>query len=94
MISSLNQRTHLIKGLRNHINPGKLRKIVDSLWTSKLRYGLQLWATLRTEDTETKKNLVVEVQKAQNKLLRVLEKKRISDKIPVKSILESQKMLW
>ena len=58
-----------------------------------MRYGLQLWATVRTEDTETKKNLVVEVQKAQNKLLRVLEKKRISDKIPARSMLESQKML-
>ena len=41
----LNQQTHLIKQLRNHICKEKLRKIVDSLWTSKLRYGLQLWAT-------------------------------------------------
>ena len=92
-------RSDLISKPKNTLNqtttepPKKLRKIVDSLWTSKLRYGLQLWATVRTEDTETKKNLVVEVQKAQNKLLRVLEKKRISDKIPVKSMLESQKML-
>ena len=37
--------------------------------------------------------MVVEVQKEQNKLRRVLEKKRISDKIPIKSMLESQKML-
>ena len=58
-----------------------------------MRYGLQLWATVRTEDTETKKNLVVDVQKGQNKLLRVLEKKRISNKIPVRSMLESQEML-
>ena len=40
VISALNQRTHLIRRLRNHINPEKLRRIVDSLWTSKLRYGL------------------------------------------------------
>jgi hypothetical protein len=37
--------------------------------------------------------LVVDVQKGQNKLLRVLEKKRISNKIPVRSMLESQEML-
>ena len=33
LISSLNQRTHLIRRLRNHIGGEKLRKIVDSLWT-------------------------------------------------------------
>ena len=39
---------------------------MDSLWTSKLRYGLQLWATLRVEDTDLKKTLVTKVQKAKN----------------------------
>ena len=37
VISSLNQRTHLIKRLRNHIRKDKLKNIVDSLRTSKLR---------------------------------------------------------
>ena len=93
VISALNQRTHLIRRLRNHITPEKLRRIVDSLWTSKLRYGLQLWATVRMEDMDSRKSIIVEVQKAQNKLLRVLERKRISDKTPVKEMLDNQKML-
>ena len=76
VISALNQRTHLIRRLRNHINPEKLRRIVDSLWTSKLRYGLQLWATVRKEDMDSRKSIIVEVQKEQNKLLRVLERKK------------------
>ena len=33
LIASLNQRTHLIRRLRNHIRGEKLWKSVDSLWT-------------------------------------------------------------
>ena len=93
LISSLNQRTHMIRRLRNHIGGEKLRKIVDSLWTSKLRYGLQLWATVRMEETQPKKQAITDVQKVQNKLLRILEKKRISDKVEVKTMLKNQGML-
>ena len=93
VISALNQRTYLIKRLRNHINPERLRKVVDSIWTSKLRYGLQLWATVRTENSEAVKKLVSEVQKAQNRLLRVLERKRLSDKVPIREMLDNQNML-
>ena len=94
VISALNQRTHLIRRLRNHINPEKLRRIVDSLWTSKLRYGLT--ATMgygQNGSMDARKSIIVEVQKAQNKLLRVLERKRISDKTPVREMLDNQKML-
>ena len=93
VISALNQRTYLIKRLRNHINPERLRKVVDSIWTSKLRYGLQLWATVRTENSDAVKKLVSEVQKAQNRLLRILERKRISDKVPIREMLDNQNML-
>ena len=50
IIASLNQRTYLIKSLRNHIAAEKLMKIVDSLWTSKLRYRIQLWALVTMEE--------------------------------------------
>ena len=93
VISTLNQRTHLIKRLRNHINAEKLKKIVDSLWTSKLRYGLQLWAKVRTIEAQPESGLVRDVQKVQNRLLRIMERKRISDRTVVKDMLERQKML-
>ena len=86
VISSLNQCTHLIKRLRNPINPEKLK----CLWTSKLRNGLQLWARVRTENTYAKKTIVAEIPKAKNKLLKVLERKRISDRIPISEMLENQ----
>jgi hypothetical protein len=92
-VTTLNQRTHLIKRLRNHINAEKLKKIVDSLWTSKLRYGLQLWAKVRTIEAQPESGLVRDVQKVQNRLLRIMERKRISDRAVVKDMLERQKML-
>ena len=83
----------MVKRLRNHINQERLRKVVDSLWTSKIRYGLQLWATVKTDNSDAGKALVSEVQKAQNRLLRVLERKRISDRVQLRKMLENQKML-
>ena len=93
LIASLNQRTHLIRRLRNHIGAEKLRKVVDSLWTSKLWYGLQLWASVRMKEMQPKTKQGADVQKIQNRLLKVLENKRVTDKIPVKTMLENQKMM-
>ena len=66
---------------------------MDSLKTSKLRYGLQLWATVRVEDTDSKRTLETDLQKVQNKLVIIMERKRISNKIPVNTMLENQGML-
>ena len=42
---------------------------------------------------QAKKQAITDVQKTQNKLLRILEKKKISDKIKVTTMLKSQDML-
>ena len=93
LLPSLNQRTHLNRRLRNHIGVDKLRKVADSLWASKLCYGFQQWTLVRLEDTQQKTKQGTDIQKAQNKLLRVMEKKKISDKIPVRTMLENQKIV-
>ena len=43
VLSSLNQRNFLIRRLSNHVDKHQMKKIADSIWTSKLRYGLQLY---------------------------------------------------
>ena len=40
LISKLNKRLFAIRRLRNHINSASLMKVVDGLFTSKLRCGL------------------------------------------------------
>ncbi len=49
----------------------RLQRIVDSLWTSKLRYGLQPCTEVRLTEDQPKNQVVAMVQKAQNKMLKV-----------------------
>ena len=52
-IKSLNMRLFQIRRIVNHIPRKHIMKVVHSLWFSKVRYGIQLWATTRTK-TRTK----------------------------------------
>ena len=93
VISALNQRLFLINRLKNQVNTVQLKKITDSIWSSKMRYGLQLYGEVRTQE-EAKMNMELgKLQKAQNNLLRSLENVKVSDKVSIKSMLENQNML-
>ena len=93
LLSALNQRLFMVKRMSNHISKKNLHRIVDSLWTSKLRYGLQLCTEVRLTEEQPKSQLVTMVQRAQNKMLRVLDGARIVDRKSTKSLLEEQNML-
>jgi len=71
----------------------RLQCIVDSLWTSKLRYGLQLCTEARLTEDQPKNQGVTMVQRAQNKMLRVLDGAQIVDQKSTKILLEEQNML-
>ncbi len=51
-LSSLSQRLFMVKRILKYISKNKLRKVVDSLWTSKLRYGLQLCTEVRLTEEQ------------------------------------------
>ena len=70
-----------------------LKKVTESLYTSKIRYGLQLCGSVRTTSAETESGLMKDLQKTQNKALRFLNNSRLKDKISTKSILDKMKML-
>jgi len=57
----------------------RLQRIVDNLWTSKLRYGLQLCTEVRLSEDQPKNQVVTMVQRAQNKMLRVVDGAQIVD---------------
>ena len=64
VISALNQRLFTIKRLNNSINKKSLIKVADSIFNSKIRYGLQLMgkARISTEDSvETDFNTIQKV---------------------------------
>ena len=87
LLSSLNSRLFMIKRLRNELNRESIIKVADSLYTSKLRYGLGLYGKIRWTDDEVTTCEFKDIQKNQNKLLRYLNNTKISDKISTKSIL-------
>ena len=93
VLSSLNQRLMTIRRLSNHIHQHKLKEIADSIWLSKLRYGLQLFSEVRTENVQPTSQIMKELQKAQNKLMRALTGKKVSDRIKTAELLESLQML-
>ena len=55
-ISSLNQRLYFIRRLKTQVRQESIPKVVNSLWTSKLRYGLQLFGKTRTQDSQPQKD--------------------------------------
>ena len=93
LLKNLNSRLFMVKRLSKDLNKESLVKIADSLYTSKVRYGLSLYGKVRvvSEDSETQE--FKDIQKHQNQLLRFLNNSRVSDKISSKSILNKFNML-
>ena len=79
LLSSLNQRLFFIRRLKNHVGLPTLLKISDSLFTSKIRYGLQLLGSVRWLESDPINQDFQAIQKCQNKLLRVLNGTKFSD---------------
>ena len=82
LLSSLNQRR-----LRNSLNYDGLRKVTEGLFTSKLRYELKLLGPIRWQKEDVASTVMSQIQIAQNKLLRFLNKTKISDEIKIETML-------
>ena len=67
LISSLNQRLFMIRRLSNNITSHRMQLLVDGIWTSKLRYGLQLFSEVRTTEDQPRNKIMAQIQKSQNK---------------------------
>ena len=93
LLSCLNKRLFAIRRVKNHIPSEKLPKLAHALWTSKLRYGLQLCSTVRTNETDSLNTNMQAVQVAQNKMLRLLDNSTLSDRIHTVDLLKKANML-
>ena len=93
VIAALNRRQYVIKRLKNHVNMKSLLKIVDGLFTSKIRYGLQLYGKVRRKDADPTSEIFKDIQIIQNNLMRYITGKKLSDKISIKQLLEDTNSL-
>ena len=87
LIKSLNHRTFTIRRLRNQIPKKEVIKVVNSLWMSKLRYGLQFCSQVRTISTDPINQNMKSIQVAQNKMLRMIEGVSLKDHVTSSSLL-------
>ena len=92
-INALRRRLFLITRLRNKLNAVSLKRISDSIFNSKIRYGLQLCGKVRIHDSDSKQGFLMNIQKIQNKMFRILNNCSLKDKISTKSIASELKML-
>ena len=57
LLSALNSRIYIIRRMRSHLSNSSILKLVDGIFTSKIRYGLQLYGKVRmTEEDQQGKD--------------------------------------
>ena len=93
IISCLNQRLFILRRLSNAVNKKALKKVADSLFTSKIRYGLQLLGKVRWNENDTLTQDLKNIQLTQNKMLRLLNGTKLIDKVSTKVLLNNLDML-
>ena len=93
VFSALNQRLFIIRRMKNHLSQDGLRKVAESLFNSKIRYGLQLCGKIRWKESDTTTKLMKDLQISQNKMLRLLNNTRICDKVSTASLLQKFNMM-
>ena len=76
-----------------HISKNRIRRIVDSLYTSKVRYGLQLLGKVRVSVSDPENGLMSKLQVTQNRMARFLNNSTLSDKISNKDIYTKLNLL-
>ena len=92
-ISALNKRFFLLCRMKNKINNQSLRILADSIFNSKMRYGIHLCGKVRISEEDTTQGYMDEIQKTQNKMLRLLNNTRIKDRVSTKTIMTNLNML-
>ena len=66
---ALNRRLFTIRRLKNHLDSTSTKKMIDGLFTSKIRYGIQLFGKVRRLEEDPTNTDLANIQKIQNKLL-------------------------
>ena len=88
LISALNMRLFALKRLKNHISQKALLKVADGIFTSKLRYGLQLFGKVRRTTEDPTNEDFTALQRMQNKMMRLVTGTSLQDRISTNKLLE------
>ena len=92
VISSLNSRIYMLRRLKSHLTMKSILKLVDGLFMSKIRYGLQLYGKVRMSAEDAVSGDIQALQKTQNDLLRMLNGTNVKDGVSIESMLSKFKL--
>ena len=93
LTATLNSRLFQIRRIKNQVPKRCIMRIVQSLWFSKLRYGLQIIAQTRLKEKDPSHILMDGLQIAQNRMLRLLHGSTLKDRISTEELLRTANVL-
>ena len=93
VVSNLNSRLFLLRRLARSISNDILKRIAYSLYTSKVRYGLQLYGKVRLGVLDPTDTLLDSLQTTQNKFARFIHGSSLMHKISTKTIFKETDLL-
>ena len=88
LISSLNKRAFSLRRIRNQLPKKEMMKVMQSLWMSKLRSGLQLCNQVRVKKEDPENLNMKATQVAQNKMLRMVDGVSLKEHVTSSSLLQ------
>ena len=83
----------MLRRLATVISKDRLRRISDSLYTSKIRYGVQLFGKVRLNEQDQSDSLLDSLQITQNKFARFMHGSSLMDHINTKTIYKETGLL-
>ena len=68
VLSALNQRLFTLRRMKQQLLPAGLKKVAESLFNSKVRYGLQICGKIRWKNSDPTTKIMKDLQISQNKM--------------------------
>lgn len=87
LVSHLRQINGLLARLAAHIPRRDLLPVVHGLMMSKVRYGLPVFATVRTKTTDEQCGLMGMIQREINRAMRLICNKKLTDRTPISELV-------
>ena len=88
LLSNLNQRLFFIRRLKNQLGKRELKKVAESLYISKLRYGTQRLSKIRWSEEDPKPADLRSIQVTFNKMARLISSSTIRDRQDMKLLFQ------
>jgi hypothetical protein len=88
LVKTIDKRLFSLRKIAGKISDQGLGKVADSLWSSKMKYGLQLCQQVKTSKEQTKSTIMLMLEKTQKRMLRTVTGPWQIDRVRIKDLLE------